>query len=162
MVPWDSPVFFQKQISEAEIYHPWIQGRKTVLDIGSGGGFPGIPLSIVNPSIHFILLDKRERNTKFLTEVVKDLNLVNVEIVQLTAEELYRSKIKVEAVMARAVSRIFDILSWSMPILEPNGIVLLGKKKEISEEVLKAEILPYSLYQQINQPFGYLVIYKKL
>lgn len=162
MAPLDSPDFIQKQVLEAEIYQPWIQDRKFVLDIGSGAGFPGIPLAIVNPSIHFILLDKRVRNIKFLADVVSDLKLINAELVTLTAEELYRSKIKTDAVMARAVSRIFDILSWSMPVLETNGLVILGKKKDIDKELQQAETLPFSLYQKIPQPFGYLVIYKKL
>jgi 16S rRNA G527 N7-methylase RsmG len=67
---------------------------------------------------------------------------------------------KVDAVIARAVSRIYDILSWSIPVLRKNGFVILGKKSEIEREATLAEQLPFRLIKTIEQSFGLLVVYQ--
>jgi 16S rRNA (guanine527-N7)-methyltransferase len=160
MSPPDAHQFYQKHYQEASIYLPFLGGCQEVLDIGSGGGFPGLPLAIMNPSIHFYLLDKRIRCTNFLKEVCQELFLPNVTIITSRAEDLGRMSFKVDAVIARAVSRIYDILSWSIPVLRKNGFVILGKKSEIEKEATQAEQLPFRLIKTIEQPFGLLVIYQ--
>ena len=160
MAPPDAHQFYQKHYLESSIYLPFLEGCQDVLDIGSGGGFPGIPLAIMNPSIHFYLLDKRIRCTNFLKEVCQELFLPNVTIITSRAEDLGRMSFKVDAVIARAVSRMYDILSWSIPVLRKNGYVILGKKSEIEREAAHAEQLPYRLIKTIEQPFGLLVIYQ--
>jgi 16S rRNA (guanine527-N7)-methyltransferase len=131
MAPPDAHQFYQKHYLESSIYLPFLEGCQEVLDIGSGGGFPGIPLALMNPGIHFYLLDKRIRCTNFLKDVCQELSISNVTIITSRAEDLGRMSFKVDAVIARAVSRIYDILSWSIPVLRKNGLVILGKKPEI-------------------------------
>lgn len=160
MEPIDSDQFYQKHFSEASIYSPYLLKNGHVLDIGSGGGFPGIPLAIMNPSIHFYLLDKRVRCTNFLKEVTDGLPLPNVSVLTMRAEELGKQPFPVDRVIARAVSRIFDILLWSIPVLCEGGLVILGKKPEIEKEATLAKQLPFTLINQIKQPFGLLVIYR--
>jgi 16S rRNA G527 N7-methylase RsmG len=73
---------------------------------------------------------------------------------------LVHCNFKVDCVIARAVSRMADILAWSMPVLAENGLVILGKKPEIDKEATQAETLPFTLRQRVQQPFGCLVVYQ--
>jgi 16S rRNA (guanine527-N7)-methyltransferase len=160
MSPPDCDQFAQKHYFEAAIYSSFIKDCQRVLDIGSGGGFPGIPLAIMHPEVQFILLDKRERCTRFLKTVIQELFLTNVTVITGRAEDLGQKKIKVDCVIARAVSRIYDILSWSLPVLTKNGTVILGKKPDIEKEAAHAEQLPFTLVNTIEQTFGLLVVYR--
>lgn len=160
MEPIDSSQFIQKHFMEASIYSSYLEDGKKVLDIGSGGGFPGIPLAMMHPRIHFYLLDKRIRCTHFLEEVVREISLSNVSIICSRAEAMGKKVLEVDFVIARAVSRIQDILTWSLPVLSEGGLVILGKKPEIEKEAADAKQLPYMLVNQIQQPFGLLVIYR--
>jgi 16S rRNA (guanine527-N7)-methyltransferase len=160
MSPPDSPQFAEKHFWEASIYTPYFCPGQRILDIGSGGGFPGIPLAIMNPQIEFILLDKRERCTRFLQEVIQVLRLDNVSVITARAEDLGKHQLKVDSVIARAVSRVVDVLTWSMPVLKDGGFVILGKKPEIEKEATQAEKLPFTLQERVQQPFGLLVIYR--
>jgi len=160
MSPPDCDQFAQKHYFEAAIYSPFIMDCQRVLDIGSGGGFPGIPLAIMNSQVEFILLDKRERCTRFLKTVIQELLLTNVTVITGRAEDLGQEKIKVDCVIARAVSRIYDILSWSVPVLSKNGTVILGKKSDIEKEAAHAEQLPFRLREMVQQSFGLLAVYQ--
>lgn len=130
------------------------------MDIGSGGGFPGIPLAIMHPRVDFVLLDKRERCTRFLQEVIQMLSLDNVSLITARAEDLGKHQLKVDCVIARAVSRVVDILTWSIPVLKEDGLVILGKKPDIEKEAAQAEKLPFSLQERVQQPFGLLAVYR--
>lgn len=163
MEPKESANFYFKHIDEARIYLPFIKDCDTVLDIGTGAGFPGIPLSIMKEGANFILADRRKIHTAFLKSVKDSLNLHNVTVLNARADEI-SEKISnnVDIVCARAVSRIRNILTWSEPILKRYGLVLLGKGNEIENEIESAKALPYELIEKCRTDFGFLVVYRKL
>ncbi len=95
---------------------------KRVLDLGSGAGFPGLPLAITEPQRHFTLLDSSERKVRFLRQAAIELKLANVEVVQGRAESLDAG---FDSVLARAVSSAERVVAWSETLLRPGGCLLL-------------------------------------
>lgn len=114
-----------------------------VLDIGTGGGFPGIPLAILFPDTHFHLVDSIGKKISVVKDVVKKLKLSNVEAQQVRAESLVR---KYDFIVSRAVTRFANFLPWVKGKFKkedfnefPNGIFLL-KGGDIDEEMEEREV----------------------
>ena len=133
----------------------------TVLDIGTGGGLPGVPLAILRPDIHFTLVDSIQKKIRALEDIVSRLNIKNVSIVCGRAEELSKRKKyfhHFEYVIARAVAPIKDIIQWTKPflvdratIIQPRratktptyierGSIVLLKGGDLSNEIEEANI----------------------
>jgi len=124
-----------------------------VLDVGTGGGFPGIPLAILFPETQFHLVDSIGKKIKVVNEVATALGLTNVKASHLRAEQVVD---KYDFVVSRAVTRLIDFYPWVQGKFNkdsknaiPNGILYLkgGElAEEISESRLKAELYPLSAY----------------
>jgi 16S rRNA (guanine527-N7)-methyltransferase len=128
------------------------QGEK-VLDVGTGGGFPGIPLAILFPETQFHLVDSIGKKIKVVSEVAAALGLTNVKASHLRAEQVTD---KYDFVVSRAVTRLIDFYPWVQAKFNktsnnaiPNGILYL-KGGELAEEIeesrLKAELYPLKDY----------------
>ena len=126
---------------------------ETVLDVGTGGGFPGIPLAILFPETQFHLVDSIGKKIKVVTEVAAGLGLKNVKASHLRAEQVTE---KYDFVVSRAVTRLIDFYPWVKGKFKkdsknaiPNGILYLkggDLTEEIAETKLKAELYPLSEY----------------
>jgi 16S rRNA (guanine527-N7)-methyltransferase len=90
----------------------------TVLDIGTGGGFPGLPLAIVAPLVHFTLIDSVGKKIRAVEEFVTALGLKNVTCINDRAENLHR---KYHFITGRAISSVDDFYALAKPHLNPNG-----------------------------------------
>ena len=112
--------------------------NKTLLDVGSGAGFPGIPLAIVEPSLKITLLESNGKRVTFLREVVKELSLGNVEIIQGRSEEL-KSREKYDIVTARAVKELNILLEISFYLVKVGGYFIAYKSSGVDEEILNAK-----------------------
>nr|WP_183872249.1 MULTISPECIES: 16S rRNA (guanine(527)-N(7))-methyltransferase RsmG [Pedobacter] len=124
-----------------------------VLDVGTGGGFPGIPLAILFPETYFHLVDSIGKKIKVVTEVASALGLENVKASHLRAEQVTD---KFDFIVSRAVTRLIDFYPWikgkfnkdSKNAIQ-NGILYLkggDLTEEIAESGLKAELYPLSAY----------------
>ena len=113
-----------------------IPQAKSVIDIGSGAGLPGIVLAIMNPSTPVILVEPMQRRTDFLNDVKKQLNLENVEIIRGRAEN---QKIQAQVVTSRAVAPLNKLLAWSLPLVEKGGKVLAIKGEKAQSELEEAQ-----------------------
>jgi 16S rRNA (guanine527-N7)-methyltransferase len=128
------------------------KGEK-VLDVGTGGGFPGIPLAILFPDTEFHLVDSIGKKIKVVTEVASALGLKNVKASHLRAEQITD---QYDFVVSRAVTRLIDFYPWVKGKFKkdsknaiPNGILYLkgGElQEEIKESGLKAELYPLAEY----------------
>jgi len=113
-----------------------------LLDIGSGAGFPGLPLKIVRPQWHVTLLEATGKKTHFLRHMVEMLQLRNVELIHGRAEELahkreYRATFDI--VTARAVSALPTLLEYCAPYCRVGGVIVLPKKGDLTEELQQAK-----------------------
>lgn len=107
----------------------------TVLDVGSGAGFPAVPLKIVRPDLKMLLLDSLNKRVVFLQSLVEMLGLKEVEAVHLRAEEgakKYRERFDV--VVARAVASLPTLLEYTMPFVRVGG-VFVAYKGDATEEL---------------------------
>ncbi|GHE23730.1 16S rRNA (guanine(527)-N(7))-methyltransferase RsmG [Sphingobacterium griseoflavum] len=129
-----------------------------ILDVGTGGGFPGVPLAILFSDVQFHLVDSIGKKIKVVREVAAALDLKNIEADHIRAEQL---DYKYDFVVSRAVTRLADFAPWIRNKFEkkdkngiPNGILYLkggDLKEEIKEAKLKAELHPLSSY--FNEDF---------
>ncbi len=114
---------------------PWLRGQR-VADIGSGAGFPGIPLAIVLPQLHFALVESTGKKCRFLEHVRDTLGLTNVEIVQSRAEA-YRPQAKFDTVLARAVGPLTDLTRNAGALVAGGGRLLAMKGRYPEDELTK-------------------------
>lgn len=134
---------------------PFAPGTK-VLDIGTGGGFPGIPLAILFPEVHFTLMDSIGKKITVVEAVSQALGLANVTAIHGRAEKM---KDKFHFVVSRAVTQMPEFLRWLKGKFEkeqfnpkPNGVLYL-KGGDLSEELagLRCEI--FALKNHFAEPF---------
>lgn len=116
-------------------------GNRTLLDIGTGGGLPGMVLAIACPDIEMFLLDATGKKVAFLDDVVRELALTNVQTIHGRAEEVahqprYRNAF--DLITARAVSSLAALLELGLPMLRTGGTMLLPKGVEIDDELASA------------------------
>lgn len=114
-----------------------------ILDVGTGGGFPGIPLAILFPEVQFHLVDSIGKKIKVVREVAAAIGLTNVEADHIRAEQL---DYKYDYVVSRAVTRLAEFLPWVRNKFEkkdkngiPNGILYL-KGGDLTEEIKEAKV----------------------
>ena len=105
----------------------------SLLDIGSGGGFPGMVLAIVEPERAVTLLDSNGKKVRFLRQCAAELRLARVSVVHARAEDLAAGAYDV--VTARAVTRLDHLIAWSRPFLAPGGVLAAFKGTRLAEEL---------------------------
>lgn len=108
---------------------------RTVADIGSGAGLPGIPVAIARPDLEVTLIEPLLRRTTFLEEVVADLGLSNVTVVRGRAEELVKKLPGFDVVTSRAVAPLDRLAKWSLPLVRPGGMFLPMKGELAAAEL---------------------------
>lgn len=116
--------------------------RMSVLDLGTGAGFPGIPLKIVFPHLDFVLVDSLNKRVGFLNEVITALGLTNIQALHGRAEDLGKRKEYRESfdlVVSRAVANLSSLSEYCIPFVRKDGFFISYKAAQISEEVRRAE-----------------------
>jgi len=106
------------------------------VDVGTGAGFPGIPIKIARPDIKMTLLDSLNKRVLFLREVVEKLGLNGVECIHARAEDV---KDKYDLAIARAVARLDKLAMYVLPLVKQGGVFLAMKGPEVSEEIKNAK-----------------------
>lgn len=98
---------------------PYIQHAQTLMDVGSGGGMPGIPTAICRPDLQITLLDANTKKTSFLQQAVIELGLHNVSVASGRVEAMHDKK--VDVVTSRAFAELADFISLTKHLLNENG-----------------------------------------
>ncbi len=131
-----------------------IKDDSTVVDVGTGAGFPGIPLSIMNPTLKITLVDSLNKRLIFLQEVIKELNLKNVELIHARAEEFGRNKKyreKFDIATSRAVANLATLSEYLLPLVKINGQAISMKAGNASQEIEEAQKAIKTLGGHINR-----------
>ena len=131
--------------------------NRSVIDVGTGAGFPGLPLKLMEPSIRLTLLDSLDKRVRFLQEVCDAVGLENVTCLHARAEEQPELRETFDLAVSRAVARLDVLCELCLPFVKVGGAFLAMKARGAAEEldeagraieVLgggKAELLPYAI-----------------
>lgn len=122
----------------------YIENDSRVVDIGSGAGLPGIPLSILRPDIVVALAECNGRKASFLRQVISDLGLSNVGVVNQRVEDFVPNK-KFDVAVSRAFSSLETLTTLALPLLTDEGYVLAMKGMYPSAELDEIDY-PYEVY----------------
>lgn len=112
-----------------------------VCDIGTGAGFPAVPLKVVRPDLKLLLVDCLEKRVKFLQMLVKELELENVEVIHARAEDIGKDKNYREyydVAVSRGVAKLNTLSEYCMPLVRVGGLMLAYKSIEIDDELGQA------------------------
>jgi len=147
----------------------------SIIDVGTGAGFPGIPVKIVYPSISLSLLEAKKKKTIFLEKIVEEMNFQRVEILNGRAEAFgkcpdYREKYDIA--LSRAVALLSTLSEYCLPLIRVGGLFVAQKGRSYKEEIDKAlktvQLLGGELIgvENVRIPFinqeRYLLVIKKI
>lgn len=136
-----------RHLLDSLVILPYLKGAR-ILDVGTGAGLPGIPLSIADPHRTYCLLDSNGKKCRFLQQVVVELGLKNVKIVEDRAEH-FATELCFDSIVARAVSTIAEIMKNTSHLICPEGqwLLMKGQYPEGELEGINATIsvIPYQV-----------------
>lgn len=116
----------------------------SILDIGSGGGFPGIPLAIMLPECNFVLCESIKKKTRFLNYLINELGLQKVKIINERVENIRAIRElpqQYDFITVRAVAKLDELIKYAKPLLISGGCLFAYKAKNIDEEITGAKEL---------------------
>ena len=156
LVKWNGKINLTSEKTPSEILHRHIfdslqyarviSPNDNIMDIGSGAGFPGVPLKIVYPGLALTLVESQRKRCSFLEAVVFNLALQNSRVVNERAEKI-SPKPRVDVVILRAVSDIKTCLDLAVSFLVKGGKVVLKKEPEKNNTA----VIPYDEFSLINE-----------
>lgn len=131
-----------KHFIDSITINKYIEQSNSIIDIGTGAGFPGIPLKIMNQNKKITLVDSLNKRINFLNEVCKEISLENIQCIHARAEELasdleYRENY--ETVVSRAVARLNVLIEYMLPFVKKGGLCICMKGQNIDRELEEAK-----------------------
>ena len=146
--------FILKHFVDSLTILKYIKQNDLIVDIGTGAGFPGIPLAIVNKENTFTLVDSLNKRINFLNEVKEKLKINNIETVHSRAEDFgqnnkYRETFDIA--VSRAVANLSVLVEYLLPLVKLNGKIICMKGTDLGEEIKEADYAIKQLGGEIKQ-----------
>ncbi|WP_457551149.1 16S rRNA (guanine(527)-N(7))-methyltransferase RsmG [Desulfobacula sp.] len=116
----------------------FLGNETSLIDLGSGGGFPGIPIKIMRPSLNVVLIDASRKKINFLKHVIRMLDLKNIEAIHARVEDLHEKKAhqnKYDAIISRAFTDLSNFIDLGFPLLNQKGAIYAMKGKHALQEI---------------------------
>jgi 16S rRNA (guanine527-N7)-methyltransferase len=137
--PRELPRIWSRHVINSALLSELVPEDSLVADVGSGAGLPGIPMAIAQPKAHFTLIEPMERRANWLSAVVQDLGIKNVDVIRARAEEVSRTDFDI--VTARAVAALDKLLKLLTPLTRGSNLktVLALKGSRAPEEIADAK-----------------------
>ncbi len=138
----DEKEFLVKHLIDSLTINSLLEDKNTLIDIGTGAGFPGIPLKIANQKLNVTLIDSVNKKLNVIRDISDKMNLEGIKIIHTRAEDLamntkYREKYDIAT--TRAVSRINTIVEYMLPFIKVGGKAICMKGPNIDEELDEAK-----------------------
>lgn len=132
--------FEKKHLMDSIISYGWpeIDNAKKIIDVGTGAGFPGIPMAILYPHKSFLLLDSLNKRLEFIMEAAEKLEINNVKVLHARAEDAGRDPIyreKYDLCLSRALSNLSVLSEYCLPFVKVNGFLYAYKTKRALDEI---------------------------
>lgn len=140
--PRELEILWSRHILNSAVVAQLVADGKTVADVGSGAGLPGIPMAIAQPNAHFTLIEPMERRSDWLKAQVQELGLTNVVVLRARAEEVGEV---FDIVTARAVSNLSKLLRLTVDLIREGGELLALKGSKAADEIAEAQKLTRKL-----------------
>ena len=150
---------FYKHFLDSVLPESEITKNAKIIDIGSGAGFPAVPLKIVRPDLKFTLVDSLNKRVNFLNELFILLNLGDIKAVHARAEDFIKeNRESYDFAVARAVAPLNTLLEYMVPYLNVGGRCLIYKSQKLEEEIVEAkkamEILSVKIVKVLEYELG--------
>lgn len=120
----------------------YINENDKIIDVGTGAGFPGIPIAIMMPNVRITLLDSLNKRINFLNEVIRELDLKNIETIHSRSEDCGKDiffREKYDIALARAVANLSTLSEYLLPFIKIDGKMICMKGSNLEEELKNAE-----------------------
>jgi 16S rRNA (guanine527-N7)-methyltransferase len=143
----DRPGMLRKHVLDSLSLQPYLVGGRFA-DVGTGAGFPGLPLAIVNPERRFTLIEATGKKARFVAQTAERLGLSNVQVVNARAEN-YRPFELFDTVAARALASLADFVAYAGHLCAPDGRLLAMKGKRPDDEI-----------SALPKPFSVLAVHR--
>jgi 16S rRNA (guanine527-N7)-methyltransferase len=135
-------------------YKVFPEGIKKAADIGSGAGFPGIPIKIVNPALKLFLVEPAKKKTIFLRHICGKLSLTDTDVIDARIEDI--EGLKVDAAMTRALFSIEAFAQKAQEIVKDRGVLILNKGPKLKEELKSLDLRNISV-TDLQLPFHKII-----
>lgn len=150
---------FYKHFLDSVLPESEITENAKIIDIGSGAGFPAVPLKIVRSDLKFTLVDSLNKRVNFLNELFILLNLSDIKAVHARAEDFIKeNRESYDFAVARAVAPLNTLLEYMVPYLKVGGRCLIYKSQKLEEEIVEAkkamEILSVKIVKVLEYELG--------
>jgi 16S rRNA (guanine527-N7)-methyltransferase len=158
--------FFENHVlnSISFLFHKSLKYSTRVVDLGTGGGLPGIPVKILRPDLELVLIDSVKKKTEAVADIVRGMGLTGLAVVNGRAEEISRKPEFMHAfdyVITRAAGKLYDVAKWSRYFLKnkeeeclensyPVGTLLVLKGGEFADEVNRTRQLKFVQYVEVE------------
>ena len=143
---------------------PYIKNNSKILDIGSGGGFPGFCLKIVKSDLNVVMIDSAKKKVNFLKDLIRTAKIKNIEAIHVRAEDLAKQDIykgRFDIVVSRAFSSLEKFYKLSKPFLNNQGIILAMKGQNPIEEINQLKQLNKIKNQNIES-YSYVLPFQNI